>query len=341
LACPEASRLVATAEQYQECAVVGDNGGHAMSGEGRNSTDVPDVTQLGYLGIGVSNMGEWREFATDVLGLQESGTGPAGEVYFRLDAYHYRLVLTPTGEDDITLTGWEVKDADALEQVANRLRGLSINVVNGTKEDADARMVLGLVRFNDPDGVPTELYYGPYLDHQPFVSPRVTSGFKASDLGLGHIVRSVDDQESYLRFLTEGLGAKISDYISMTPSVRLVFTHVNPRHHTVALAPYRQAAAGQPPMKRINHLMLEVNSLDDVGFALAQFQRRGIPTGQLGRHTNDHMVSFYGMTPSGFRVEYGTGGRTIDNEDTWEVKHYRAASFWGHGMPAPMASGGR
>jgi hypothetical protein len=118
--------------------------------------------------------------------------------------------------------------------------------------------------------------------------------------------------------------------------------HVNPRHHSFAVAPFRGALPGGPAPKRLNHFMIEVNSLDDVGYALALFQQRGIGVGQLGRHTNDRMLSFYGATPSGFMVEVGTGGRLIENEDEWEVQNFRATSFWGHDMsgliPAPSAS---
>jgi len=53
----------------------------------------------------------------------------------------------------------------------------------------------------------------------------------------------------------------------------------------------------------------------------------------LGRHTNDHMTSFYVRTPSGFEIEYGTGGRLIDDA-TWEVGTFDAQSFWGHKPPA-------
>lgn len=301
-----------------------------------NWANPPSVTQLGYLRFGVSNMSEWREFAKDVLGFQESGTGPNGEVYLRLDEYHYRFILTPTGEDDITLSGWEVKDEAALLGVADRLRTVGIDVVRGTEAEADARMVLGLMKYKDPDGIDNEIYYGPYLDQAPFSSPRVVSGFKASTLGFGHMVRSVDNPTAYLRYLTEGLGARVTDFISFAvgaSTVRAIFTHVNPRHHTIALTQYRKAAAGQPQTKRINHFMVELNSLDDVGYAQEIFRRRGIPAGQLGKHTNDHMLSFYGHTPSGFSVEYGTGGRTIDDETAWKVSNYRAASFWGHGAP--------
>ena len=51
-------------------------------------------------------------------------------------------------------------------------------------------------------------------------------------------------------------------------------------------------------------------SLDDVGTALDIVNERRIPLAMsLGRHTNDLMTSFYVRTPSGFEIEYGTGGR--------------------------------
>ena len=45
----------------------------------------------------------------------------------------------------------------------------------------------------------------------------------------------------------------------------------------------------------------------------------------LGRHTNDLMTSFYVRTPSGFEIEYGTGGIVVD-DDTWTVGSTTAAA---------------
>ena len=44
------------------------------------------------------------------------------------------------------------------------------------------------------------------------------------------------------------------------------------------------------------------------------------------------MTSFYVRTPSGFEIEYGTGGLLVDYEN-WEVETYDAMSFWGHRPP--------
>jgi 3,4-dihydroxy-9,10-secoandrosta-1,3,5(10)-triene-9,17-dione 4,5-dioxygenase len=106
------------------------------------------------------------------------------------------------------------------------------------------------------------------------------------------------------------------------------FLGCNPRHHSLALAPF-PAAAG------IVHLMIEVASLDDVGRAMDRCARRGAPpSATLGRHANDLMVSFYVRTPGGFDIEYGTDGRLVDDA-TWVSRETTAISLWGHQWGSP------
>ena len=291
---------------------------------------VQAVTQLGYIGIGVSDLTAWRDFAGNILGLQESGGGPNGSVFLRIDGYHHRIELIPSGEDDLLHAGWEVKDADAMQRVAAQLRALGTEVTDGSAAEAAARRVIGLIRFKDPDGLDVEVYYGPFREHQVFNSPRGIAGFRAEALGLGHIVMLVDDTQRALRFYTQGLGVKISDYITMNRGGErrvVVFTHVNQRHHSLAMA---QRPAGA---KRLSHFMVEVNALDDVGLTFDLAEKREMKMGRLGRHTNDQMISFYVTTPSGFNVEYGWGGLLIEDEAAWNVRHYDAVSLWGHGQP--------
>ncbi len=292
-------------------------------------TAITGVTQLGYLGIGVSDLSKWQEFASSALGIQENGTGPRGEVYFRVDDHHQRFAFFPTGEDDLLHAGWEAKDAQAMHTIARQVRALGVEVSEATHEEAAARMVLGLIRFTDPDGLAVEVYHGALLDRAPFHSPRGIARFKADTLGLGHIVLKVADIDRTLRFYLQGLGVKLSDYITVEREGRmasLAFTHVNPRHHSLALVP-----GLAPGVKRLQHFMLETESIDDVGLALDIIQQRGLEMGRLGRHTNDLMISFYVVSPSGFNVEYGWGGRTIDDDSTWTVQNYSATSIWGHG----------
>jgi 2,3-dihydroxybiphenyl 1,2-dioxygenase len=294
-------------------------------------TETRAVTQLGYLGIGVSDLPAWRDFACNVLGLQESGRGQGDSVFFRIDGYHHRFEMIPSGEDDLLFAGWEVKDAAALRQVAARLRAIGTDVVDGTAGQAAARRVVGLIRCKDPDGLDVEVYYGPFREDRPFNAPRAIAGFKAEELGFGHIVLQVADPAAILRFYRDGLGVKLSDYIYLTRGGtrrEVTFTHCNPRHHSLAFAKRTDGA------KRLSHFMVEVNELDDVGYAIDLAEQRGMTMGKLGKHTNDRMISFYVTSPSGFNVEYGWGGLLIQDEAAWNIRHYEAASTGGHGPRA-------
>ena len=83
----------------------------------------------------------------------------------------------------------------------------------------------------------------------------------------------------------------------------LRFFGCNPRHHSLAFLP-------MPTPSGIVHLMIEVETPDDVGLCLDRARRHKVPmSATLGRHVNDLMLSFYMKTPGGFDVEFGTEGR--------------------------------
>jgi predicted enzyme related to lactoylglutathione lyase len=133
-------------------------------------------------------------------------------------------------------------------------------------------------------------------------------------------VLSAPDVDSVLPFYRDVLGLRMSDYTSHP--FRAVFFHVNARHHSLALL-----QGGQPGL---HHLMVEVLSVDDLGRAYDAALERGAVSVTLGRHTNDHMVSFYARSPSGFLFECGWGGRSVDDA-TWTVEEMvHGPSLWGH-----------
>ncbi len=113
------------------------------------------VTQLGYLGIGVRDVDEWERFATSVLGLQANGRGSDGSLFLRMDEYHHRFVIQPTGNDDVAYIGWQATDEGSLQAIADRLKAAGVEVHQGTPSEAEARRVEGLITFPDPNGIPT------------------------------------------------------------------------------------------------------------------------------------------------------------------------------------------
>lgn len=221
------------------------------------------VTQLGYLGIGVSDMAQWEPFATEILGLQIGARGDDGTLFLRMDDYHHRIALHPGGDDDLNYVGWEVVDEHALQAVADQLRAAGTKVTVGTAAEAEVRRVVGLIRFDDPSGVPSEIYYGPMQSFDaPFVSPRGVAGFVTGTMGFGHIVIAVDDLDQSIDFYRDVLGLRISDFIQLErpPGNRfkMAFFHCNPRHHSLAFMAMK-------PDKRLNHFMLQAQSINDVG----------------------------------------------------------------------------
>jgi 2,3-dihydroxybiphenyl 1,2-dioxygenase len=213
-----------------------------------------------------------------------------------------------------------------LARLRAQLEALDVEVGEATEAEAAARRVTRLLHCRDPFGLRIELYVGDRSAAGAFVSPRGVSGFVTGEQGLGHMVLAVADAQRAEAFYVEGLGFRLSDHVVLGPPGRqltLTFLHCNARHHTLALAPV-------PSEKRLNHIMLQVASLDDVGRGLDRARDAHVAiSSSLGKHTNDRMVSFYMRTPSGFEIEYGFGGVEIDDA-TWRPTTYHATSIWGH-----------
>ena len=171
------------------------------------------VTQLGYVGISVKDIDEWERFATETLGLQVWAREPDGSLLLRMDEYQYRFAVHPTGKDDVDYVGWQVSSEQQLQEIADQIRTAGIEVSQADREEAEARRVEGLIKFADPDGTSTEVFYGPPISFDsPFKSPRSIGGFVTGELGLGHVVYFVQDLERSVRFYRDVLGMRVSDF---------------------------------------------------------------------------------------------------------------------------------
>ncbi len=294
------------------------------------------VSQLGYVGIGTSNEKAWQDLATNILGMQIVPGDDTSISYLRMDGYHHRLELRSNGSDDLEFVGWEAPDSATLQRVAQQIEDGGVKVTAGTPDEADDRRVMDLIKCVDPNGIPTEVFCGHLVNQRPFHPARPMSGFRTGEMGLGHILVYARSLDESVRFYRDLLGFRISDFTDVnTPGgkVRLAFLHCNPRHHSIAFIEVPRAP------KRINHILFECNSLNDVGSGRDLCLSRGVPVAiDLGCHMNDRMVSFYMANPSNFALEYGWGGRTID-EGSWQTEYYTAVdSIWGHAQLRDLVS---
>jgi 2,3-dihydroxybiphenyl 1,2-dioxygenase len=204
------------------------------------------------------------------------------------------------------------------------LKVAGVATTQSTQAEIAHRRLIDFVKF-ETGGLPFELSIGPNTRWDPPFQPaRPMSGFKTGALGFGHVVLRSTDRDESAGLLTKALGFRVSDYINT-----MVFLHCNPRHHSIAFQPSIPDLPRSRD-KKMWHFQLETNTLDDVGTALDLATRAGVPVvSSLGRHSNDQMVSFYMSTPSGFEVEYGWGGRLVDDA-VWQVQRHDRGTIWGH-----------
>lgn len=287
------------------------------------------VHSLGYFSFEVSDLDAWDRFLTRVIGVERGEQLGPEWIPYRTDERAARILLREGPADDLVALGFEVRTEEALHELADRIARAGYPVEYESSESAKARGARSVVRTVEPGGVAIELFHGPRTAAAPFRRDVVKSGFVTGEQGVGHLALRAQDVARTQSYFEELLSFGLSDHIRCTLpgsfEVDITFLHVNPRHHTVALG------TGLP--KHLHHFMLQMGSLDDVGAALDRAFAHDVRVVQgLGRHPNDHMVSFYCLTPSGFECELGWGGRTVD-DSTWSPTTYDRISDWGHQSP--------
>lgn len=293
------------------------------------------VNELAYVVYEVSDLADWEHFAVTLLGMQLGDKTSSGFT-LRTDEKAHRWILVEGTADDLIRSGYEVESLEALEALVATLRAAGVEVTEGDAELAADRKVDRIFLTQDPIGNGIELVVGLADAEEPFASDTLVSGFVTGQGGAGHQVLLSQGiaREAYMDFYCGLLGFRISDNIveELAPGVvaDLMFLHCNPRHHSVALG-------DMPHPKRTHHFMVEVSDIRDVGMAWDRCIAAGQPMEMtLGMHPNDHMFSFYVVTPSGFSVEYGWGGLLIDDA-TWQPQVLDKLHWWGHAPAGVVA----
>lgn len=284
-----------------------------------------EVASLSYVVVSATAPEAWRAFGQDILGM--SAHDVPGGLALRMDERAGRVFIVPGGRDGYFASGWELRSAAEFEAAKEELARHGVVFHPATPAERALRHVFDMVWFNDPSGNRHELTYGYVTDFARFVSPHGVE-FVTGDLGLGHMVLPAPQIDATRDFLMDVLGFGLSDILVHRPlpdlAQRIDFMHcANGRHHSLALF------EGKVPSDCV-HLMFEVANLDEVGRAYDRMLKSGARLmATLGKHTNDHMTSFYLMSPGGFAIEYGCGGRTID-WDHHTVFESTSVSLWGH-----------
>ena len=290
------------------------------------------VNELAYVAYEVSDLDEWEDFAVNLLGMQIGEKGDKS-LTLRNDQKAHRWILTDGPANDLTISGYGVASSTDLDAIAKKLAEAGYDAIEGDAALAAERKVDRIVVTTDPMGNRIELVTGFKNAATPFHSDLILDSFTTGVQGAGHhfVTAQGVDRDIYMNFYENLLGFRISDRIvgpsALGFSADAMFLHCNPRHHTIALADI-------PVPLKTHHFMLQVRDRRDLGAAWDRVLKSGQRLEMtIGSHPNDLMFSFYVKTPSGFAVEYGWGGLTIDDDATWKVQLYDRLDSWGHWDP--------
>ena len=297
------------------------------------------IHSLGYIGVNSTDPSRWAEYGSNVLGMMDVTAQLANDdsVYLKMDDRPWRILVQKSDQDSYAFSGWEVAGEDDFTAALHTLEQNGINFERAGADLVAQRRVQDLVSFSDPDGNRHELYWGPISDFGQFASPVGIKSFITGDQGFGHVVLPTPSFDGCYDFYKNVMGFGVSDLMKVRftpdpaePEKRLFFMHCNERHHSLAIF--------ESPMPAgCVHVMVEVDRVDEVGRALDRMKAHNVKlTGTLGRHANDHMVSFYMATPSGFMLEYGAEGRTVADWGRYSPFQSTVNSFWGHDFSVGM-----
>ena len=288
------------------------------------------IKGLGYIGCEVTDFDAWDGLLDTVYGLEKRGDSGKSVRQYRMDDNHHRLALHKSNNNKLKYIGWEVEFQGDLENLAAELTDKGLEITRGSAELCEQRAVMDLFVVKGPDDIPLEIFFGPVQDFKPFTPKRGMEGYNTGDLGMGHIVLATADRPASVKWYEDNFGFRLSDHI-FWDDIQATFLHCNPRHHSLAF----MNPVGPMKPGDLGHFMFESLSINDVGRAYDIVHEHKVPLAlTLGRHTNDHMMSFYIYSPSGWWIEYGHGARLIDDAE-WEPKFYNSPKIWGHEMMPP------
>jgi catechol 2,3-dioxygenase-like lactoylglutathione lyase family enzyme len=282
---------------------------------------------LGKITIGVPNVEETIAYYTD-FGLAHRGGGVfttrnGGEQLGIVHAPRRRLVELAVAADD----------EDDVAAITSRLQKLGLSAHNdGTSLCATESVTGATVRVAvrpriviEPAAPPTP-YNGPGRIDRWGRAPFITRTQAVRPRKLGHAVIGCTDLETTMRFFTEGLGFKVSDYMGE----KAVFLRCSVEHHNVLIL--------AAPVNFLHHTSWQVDDVDDVGrgaHAMLEDHPERHVWG-LGRHYAGANFFWYLKDPAGNFSEYYSDMDTIPEDAVWspEVLH-GLQGLYAWGPPPP------
>lgn len=280
------------------------------------------VTEIRYVGYGVPDLEIERAFYRDEWKLREVAED-GGMVYFAAEGsdnlYVVRLRQSDIKRIDvISLAADSRADVDELHR---KVAGAGCRIMFEPRELDGLGGGYGF-RFFSADGLPFEI-----SSDVARGTARELSRWEGIPQKISHIVLHSPNHKSMVKFFTDVLGFKVSDWLGDF----MAFLRCNEWHHRLAILP-------GPPC--LNHVAYDMLTVDDMMRGISRLRKAGtdIRWGP-GRHTAGNNTFSYFCTSAGFAVEYTAELERVDFE-THEPKVHepgpQVMDQWGIGVGGPQ-----
>jgi 2,3-dihydroxy-p-cumate/2,3-dihydroxybenzoate 3,4-dioxygenase len=284
------------------------------------------IATFGFLTIGVADLDLAIDFYARVARLEPTETR-AGMVFMSGGREHHWLRVEQADEPGVRRVSFQATSREAMDALVGDLEDRGVPASPGGGFAADR--VGASVRFDDPSGVPVEVYTG--LAELPVPIPE--NGVRLVEML--HTLWIVPDLEQAVEFWTTVMGFKVSDRLE----TQVAFLRCGDGyHHSLALA---QGPKGLE-RARFAHFCVLVDHIDDV----MRFRHNAVSLGlqlehDLLRHPTSGSMGVYVTEPVlGFSVEFCVGHQRLD--DTWVPRQLTAGpgmiDVWRQPLPPPRVA---
>ena len=281
------------------------------------------VTEIRHVIYGVTGWEAERAFYSGPWGLREVSAS-ADRVWFAAAGSEEPCVvgLHRAAVNHLEVIALAAPDRDSIENLHERVLAANCRVLHAPRTLSGPFGGYGFRCFS-PDGLPLEISCdvarGPQRD---------VERWEGIPLGISHIVLHSPQPLQAVRFFTEALGFRISDWLGDF----MCFLRCNSAHHRLAILP-------GPPC--LNHVAYDMRGIDGMMRGIARLHRAGIEVRWgPGRHTAGDNTFSYFVTPGGFTVEYTAELERVDFETHQSTVYAPAPQImdqWGIGTGGPQS----
>lgn len=100
-----------------------------------------DIRGLGYVTALSTDLNQWREYGTQVLGMMEATESTDDVLLLKMDERAYRIAVEKSDSNGFGVSGWEVANQQAFDQAIVELETADVDVTSGTEAEALIRKV--------------------------------------------------------------------------------------------------------------------------------------------------------------------------------------------------------